>query len=213
MESMDFDILIIQECEKLKQDYFPNCKYFWTGRNERKGLGVIIKNKTSRISNYNNPNLINFLPIETDQFNILGIWSFNHRASKFGNEVSGNTIDAIKYYDSWLRDKSKPCIVGGDFNNSLIWDKPKKSNNLENINRELEELGFKSSYHVTTGDSFGEEQNPTFFHTKNKLKKYHIDYIYLKSLKVESLEVGKYSDWIKLSDHVPMIVNVSEFKQ
>ena len=36
IESLDSDILIIQECEKLKQDYFPSTQYFWTGKDENK---------------------------------------------------------------------------------------------------------------------------------------------------------------------------------
>ena len=43
IESMDADICIIQECEKLKEGYFPNSKFFWTGRIENKGLGILIK--------------------------------------------------------------------------------------------------------------------------------------------------------------------------
>ena len=47
IESMDADICIIQECEKLKEDYFPNSKFFWTGRIKNKGLGVLVKNGSS----------------------------------------------------------------------------------------------------------------------------------------------------------------------
>ena len=50
------DILIIQECEKLKQDYFPNAQYFWTGRDENKGLAVLIKKDTASISKLHNQN-------------------------------------------------------------------------------------------------------------------------------------------------------------
>ena len=32
LEYIDADILIIQECENLQENYFPNSKYFWTGR-------------------------------------------------------------------------------------------------------------------------------------------------------------------------------------
>jgi len=32
--------------------------------------------------------------------------------------------------------------------------------------------------------------------------------LYTKSLDVKSLTVGKYQDWIKLSDHCPMIIEV-----
>ena len=41
IESLNSDITIIQECEKLKQDYFPGVQYFWAGMDEKKGLGII----------------------------------------------------------------------------------------------------------------------------------------------------------------------------
>ena len=34
LEPMDADIFIIQECEKLKEDYFPNSRFYWTGRTD-----------------------------------------------------------------------------------------------------------------------------------------------------------------------------------
>jgi len=208
LESIDADILIIQECEKLKENYFSNAKFFWTGRLENKGLGILIKNRSASLDPIHNPNLINFLPIQSDELKILGVWAYNHRAVKFGQNVSGNTIEAIKYYEVWLMDESRPCIFGGDFNNSPIWDKRNNPNNFENINRVLNSLGFESAYHSKTGDDFGVENAATLFHTKKESKKYHIDYLYLKSLVVKSLEVGAYKDWIKLSDHVPIIVEI-----
>ena len=41
----------------------------------------------------------------------------------------------------------------------------------------------------------------TFYHKKNESKKYHIDYLYSKSLRVNTVEVGKYADWIQASDY------------
>ena len=206
---MDADICIIQECEKLKEDYFPNAKFFWTGRIENKGLGVLIKNGSATLDPIHNPNLINFLPIRSDNIKILGVWAYNHRARKFGDDVSGKTIAAIEYYKKWLANKDLPCVFGGDFNNSVIWDKPNKENNFQNINSKLESLGFTSAYHSIANDEFGSEENATFFHTKQESKKYHIDYLYLKSLESSSVELGNYDDWIKLSDHSPLIVELS----
>ena len=206
---MDPDICIIQECEKLKEDYFPNAKFFWTGRIENKGLGVLIKNGSASLDPIHNPNLINFLPIRSDNIKILGVWAYNHRARKFGDDVSGKTIAAIEYYKKWLANKDLPCVFGGDFNNSVIWDKPNKENNFQNINSKLESLGFTSAYHSITNDEFGSEENATFFHTKQESKKYHIDYLFLKSLRCTSINLGQYQDWIKLSDHSPLVVELS----
>ena len=97
IESMDADICIIQECERLNEDYFPNSKFFWTGRIENKGLGILIKNESASLDSSHNPNLINFLPIRSDNLKILGVWAYNHRAKKFGDNVSGETIQAIEF--------------------------------------------------------------------------------------------------------------------
>jgi len=208
IESFDADILIIQECEKLKENYFSGRKFFWTGRIENKGLGVLIKTDSASIDPSVDHNLINFLPIQSDDLRILGVWAYNHRAIKFGMEVSGNTIDAIRYYRDWLVKGSNKCVFGGDLNNSIIWDKRNNDNNFQNINSSLNDLGFESAYHLLSGEKFGHESEATFYHTKKESKKYHIDYLYTKSLDVKSLTVGKYQDWIKLSDHCPMIIEV-----
>ena len=43
ISSYDPDICFVQECENLNSDFFPGYKYFWTGRNENKGLGILTK--------------------------------------------------------------------------------------------------------------------------------------------------------------------------
>ena len=206
IESLDSDILIIQECEKLKQDYFPNTQYFWTGRDENKGLGVLVKKDTAKISKLHNPNFIHFLPIETDSLNIMGVWAFNHRAVKYGDNTNGKTLDAINYYDIWLNDSQK-SIFAGDFNNSIIWDKTSNPS-FSNINNELNRLGYESSYHKQTQDIFGKEKETTFYHTKREDKKYHIDYIYIKDMNIKSLNIGSYDKWIEHSDHCPVSIEV-----
>ena len=136
---------------------------------------------------------------------MLGVWSFNHRASKFGSDVSGNTIDAINFYRDWFGEENERCIVAGDFNNSIIWDKKDNENNFNNINDHFMNLGFASNYHSLKKEIFGKESSATFYHTKNESKKYHIDYIYSKNLIPKKLQVGLYSDWIEYSDHTPLI--------
>ena len=206
IESLDSDILIIQECEKLKQDYFPSTQYYWTGRDENKGLGVLVKKDTANICKLHNPNFIYFLPIETDNLNIMGVWAFNHRAVKYGDNANGRTLDAINYYDGWLKDSQK-SIFAGDFNNSIIWDK-KSNPSFSNINNELSLLGYESSYHKQTQYQFGKEKETTFYHTKKEDKKYHIDYIYIKNMNIKSLNIGSYDKWIEHSDHCPVSIEV-----
>ena len=205
ISSYDPDICFVQECENLNTDFFPGYKFFWTGRNENKGLGILTKGDDFIIDESHNKNLINFLPITSKSLKLLGVWSFNHRASKFGSDVSGNTIDAINFYRDWFGEENERCIVAGDFNNSIIWDKKDNENNFNNINDHFMNLGFSSNYHSLKKEIFGKESSATFYTTKNESKKYHIDYIYSKNLIPKKLQVGLYSDWIEYSDHTPLI--------
>ena len=53
IEKLRPDIVILQECEKLDQNYFPNSKYFWIGKNEKKDwvfLFLILLLKLTKVS-------------------------------------------------------------------------------------------------------------------------------------------------------------------
>jgi exonuclease III len=202
------DILVVQECEKQPDDHFPEAHYHWIGHDNRKGLGILTFNETPEIDNSLNTKLDYFLPLNFQSgLKLLGVWSFNHRAEKrFGIGHKGHVSDALNYYGDWLRD-SDEAIVTGDFNNSAVWDKGKKDSNFLEINKTLESWDFFSCYHSFTQEPFGEETAATLFHTKNKLKPYHIDYLYLKGMQNNSTEIGEYEDWISLSDHMPLTVN------
>ena len=202
------DIAIIQECEKLDKSYFPNSEYWWIGKDEKKGLGIIIFNKSAKISNSYNENLIYFLPLQTDEIKILGTWAYNHRAKqRFGDGFKGSVSDAINHYKDWLLQDDK-IMVSGDFNNSVLWDRGDNINNFKNINQKLNEFNFISAYHQTTKENFGEEKQSTLFHTKDKNKPYFIDYLYIKNIIVNNFKIGDYEKWISFSDHMPLIVEL-----
>ena len=147
IESFNPDICFIQECEDLPIDFFPDYQYFWTGRNLKKGLGILTKDKTASVNKNHNAKLINFLPVNSHGMNLLGVWAYNHRAARFGSGFNGNTIDAIGFYRSWLKESGQ-ALVAGDFNNSVIWDKPNNRNNFVEINSELNKIGLKSAYPI-----------------------------------------------------------------
>ncbi len=202
------DIAIIQECEKLDSSYFPNGKYFWIGKNEQKGLGVIVFNQSAKIDSSYNEDLIYFLPIQTDIVSIMGVWAYNHRASqRFGDTFKGGVSDALMHYEKWLLQNDK-IIFSGDFNNSVIWDKGSSENNFENINKKLNELSLVSVYHDLNKEDFGKEKKGTLFQYRHQDKPYFIDYIYTKGLETRNLIVGEYDEWISYSDHVPLIAEL-----
>ena len=75
----------------------------------------------------------------------------------------------------------------------------------------LEHKNIISSYHHFFNEEQGKETQPTFYLHHKKEKPFHLDFCFLsKELinRIESVEVGKYEDWIKYSDHVPMIINM-----
>jgi hypothetical protein len=43
--------------------------------------------------------------------------------------------------------QSKPCVVAGDFNDNVLWDKPKRPNKHSINVSELNSLGLTSAYH------------------------------------------------------------------
>ena len=199
------DIAIIQECEKLNPTYFPNAEYFWIGKNEFKGLGVIVFNQSARIDSSYNENLIYFLPIQTDIVSIMGVWAYNHRAApRFGGTFKGGVSDALMHYEKWLIQNDK-IIFSGDFNNSVIWDEGNNENNFKNINTKLNKLDFVSGYHHLNKETFGKETKGTLFQYRHRDKPYFIDYIYSKGLKINNITLGDYDEWISHSDHVPLI--------
>ena len=202
------DIAIIQECEKLDKSYFPDSEYWWIGKDEKKGLGIIIFNKSAKISNSYNESLIYFLPLQTDEIKILGAWAYNHRAKlRFGDGFKGGVSDAINHYKDWLLQDDK-IIFSGDFNNSVLWDRGYNINNFKSINQKLNEFNFFSAYHQTTKENFGEEKQSTLFHTKDKNKPYFIDYLYVKNIIVNNFKIGDYEKWISFSDHMPLIAEL-----
>lgn len=201
------EIVLIQECEKLPLNFFPKYDYLWIGKNEKKGMAVLISRGCAKIEEEYNENFIYFLPINSDFGNILGVWAYNQRArKKFGSGFYGETAKAIAYYSNFLN-QDKTFLLAGDFNNSIIWDKKNSLNAFKKSIEDLVKKGFLSAYHSTNGDEFGEETQKTFFHTKKQKLGYHIDYIFSKK-KISSFCLGSFEDWIKYSDHVPLICEI-----
>lgn len=212
LAALEPDIAIVQECEQLAENYFPDVKYHWVGQNEKKGLGVLNFNGDSVIDVHYNPRHAFFLPINigTDGQKLLATWAFNHRApGRFGKEYKGCTLDALKYYESWM--DAGDLIVAGDFNNSVVWDKPRGKHNFVPISEAMSARGLVSAYHHFNGTEYGKETHPTLYHTKKRDKTYHIDYVFImRSCALKLVTIGGFDDWIQVSDHVPVIVGTVE---
>jgi len=66
--------------------------------------------------------------------------------------------------------------------------------------------------HAFTGDAQGGERKPTFQHMGSRHGTYHIDYCFIPkqwASRLISVDVGSVKGWRRLSDHAPLVVDVS----
>lgn len=210
---MNADIYVIQECENPKEtghlDYIKWAKnYLWVGDSKHKGLGIFAKEAVTLTllnwtNDYDGNPIKHFLSCEVNsEFELIAVWTHYNKSPTFGY------IGQFYKYLQIHKKKFNNSLIIGDFNSNSIWDKPSRAWNHSEIVRDLEELNIYSLYHNFNNQAQGKEIHPTFFLQKNLNKPYHIDYIFgsptfRKTLK--KIEIGKVEDWIKHSDHLPMI--------
>ena len=213
LQSLDADIYIVQECEnpiEIQHEKFNawSKNHLWIGDTKNKGLGVFaskdIKLSTLNWSNeFKDHTVKHFLPCcINDNFNLLAVWTHQNNSPNFGY------IGQFWKYLQVNKQNFTNTIIAGDFNSNVFWDEWDRWWNHSDVIRELEEVGIESWYHKYTGEIQGKEIRPTFYMNRKLERPYHIDYIFgSKDLtdKLKTVEVGDFENWIKLSDHLPLI--------
>lgn len=208
------DILIIPECENIDKLIFKNDvkkpkDQFWFGQNPNKGIGIFtFSDLKIKLLNIHNPDFKYVLPLsifnDEVEFIIFAIW-----AQKPQNHdcYTAQIWNAVHFYKELLNEEN--VILAGDFNSNSIWDKPNRIYNHSNLVDFLKNNNISSAYHSFYNQEQGKETFPTLFMHKKIHRPYHIDFCFVsKKLinKIKSVEVGKYEDWIRHSDHNPVIV-------
>ena len=148
-----------------------------------------------------------FLPFSiNDQYNVLGLWTKGSDSQAFS--YIGQLWKYLQIHRQELSGDNQ--LVLGDFNSNTIWDKPDRWWNHSSVVAELEELGLTSLYHQQYAEKHGEETRSTFFLYRHQDKAHHIDYAFIpkKLLGSSTLEIAKPEDWLNISDHVPVIINL-----
>ena len=209
------DILIVPECEHPDKLIFPNdtpkpLDILWFGKNQNKGLAIFsYSDFRFTVLDNHNQDLQMIIPIAvTDgqfEFNLFAIWA-NNPTDKDGRYVE-QIWKAIHHYDNLLTNKK--TILAGDFNSNTIWDRKRRKSNHSNVVKHLEAKGIFSTYHLHHKQIQGAEKHPTLYLYRHKNRPYHIDYCFAsKDLldKVSSVEIGEFDEWVKYSDHVPVVV-------
>lgn len=213
------DILIISECESPSKLQFGKLTpkptdYFWYGDNLNKGVCFLFFNnvKFSICRDFNSKYRY-IIPLQifhkTWSFNLFGIWAMGN-SLKRSERYIGQVWMAINYYESLL---AKPTVLFGDFNSNQIWDRKKRVGNHTDVVNKLLDNKIESLYHKQLSVKHGGEPDPTFFLYRNKEKSYHLDYCFCSETLLQNgyhLELGNVDEWLKLSDHLPMIVCLNE---
>ncbi len=218
---LDADIYIIQECENPEQskgDYRKWAEnYLWHGSNKHKGIGIF-GNHSIEFQKLNwqmfmpdNPDrdLQYFLPVRiNNKFNLIGVWT------KQADSPTFKYIGQVWKYLELHKEKmaQSPSILCGDFNSNKIWDVWDRWWNHSDVVRELQKVNMVSLYHLVAGEEQGNESTPTFYLHRNLEKSYHIDYAFctdsLFQSETNKVSIGHHNDWLKFSDHMPMIFTI-----
>lgn len=214
LELFNSDIMIIQECENPEESSDIDYKTFaqnslWIGNNKNKGLGIFAKDDILIVNNnWPTEELKYFISCRINEsFNLLGTWCHGANSPTFGY------IGQFWKYLQLNKSKMQNIIIAGDFNSNSIWDKWDRWWNHTDVVRELSENGIKSFYHELNNIEQGKEVKPTFFLQKNKEKPYHIDYFFGSAeilKKIISLKIENYKDWINISDHMPILIEIKD---
>ena len=216
------DILIVQECEnfeKIKFESFliqPTDK-LWYGFNPHKGIGIFTFNGYRlKLNDWHNPEIRTFLPISIakneEEFLLYVVWAFNPLEPEF--KYIGQVWKAVNYYKHFL--SHFPSIIVGDFNSNTIWDRRKSSYDHSSVVQFLQDLKIHSVYHYYHKQVQGREIHPTLYLYRQQTRPYHIDYCFASQKfadAVSGCRIGAYAEWIKLSDHMPLIIDFEQAHQ
>jgi exonuclease III len=206
------DIAVVQECSKKSVDVLSSNGFsgLWLGANPNKGLGVFcskeftLQSTDELFGKWVVPVRVHGAVVD---FNLLAIWACPV-GTKRANNYIGQVFRCLEEQDVWF--KMAPVVVAGDFNSNSIWDDHRPGRNHTEVVRLFEAHGLISAYHTHHAEKRGAETRPTLYFLHRQGKPFHIDYVFVpKSWRLESVEVGSFREWGRLSDHVPVVVDVN----
>ena len=105
-------------------------------------------------------------------------------------------------------------IVAGDFNSNSQWDNSRPVGNHTAVVEILRQHGIVSAYHEFFEDEQGQESQMTHDFRKDRHNSFHIDYIFISKAwraHLWNVSIVDFESWTSLSDHRPLVVDVSTF--
>jgi len=212
--SLNPDVAVVPECSEksaiaLRQRGFGT---LWFGSNLHKGLGVICREEWP-IRALPQPEQKWVAPVEIDAptpFTVIAVWACVAGAKRADRYI-GQVYQALMAHPEWFI--RRPVVLAGDLNSNKIWDANRLVGNHSEVVRVLGKHGLASGYHEYFRESQGDESRPTIFLYRREDRPFHLDYVFIPRewmTRVKSVQVGKYAQWSKLSDHCPVVVEVMD---
>lgn len=208
------DVLVIQECEQPSTSRDAAYRqwagqHLWTGLQPSRGLGIFVRPGIDLQPLDLDPGPLQlFLPCRIEGVMMLGVWT---------KQADSPTFGYIGQLWKWLRRHGRSLAVRrslliGDLNSNTRWDLHDRWWNHSDVVRDLERRGLRSLYHHVRNQAQGVETEATFFLQRNPAKPYHIDYAFLSACLLEDarIEIGQPADWLALSDHMPLVVDLAD---
>ena len=215
---LNADLLVIQECENPIETNHKEYKlwaknHLWIGDTKNKGLGIFTpSNIELKLLNWTNSYkdhyVKHFLPCSVNgDFDLLAVWTHKNNSPNFGY------IGQFWKYLQINKNKLNNIIIAGDFNSNVIWDEWDRWWNHSDVINILKQKNIESLYHKVTNEEQGKESKKTFFLQRKIEKDFHIDYFFGSSnfQNPKGLTLGNYNDWIGISDHIPLTLELENY--
>lgn len=206
------DIYVVPEMACTEQVVIPEgyeiawngIKWEYGGELKSKGLGIIWKKGYGVIPEWYNPELTYAIPLICKGALVLAFWPTKHKG--VSDQMKYPQIAQILIEEYKPHFAEQPTVIIGDFNCYVNQsDFTKKYGDILRINEILENAGLHSVYHKQTGEKFGDETKPTYFHLFNPESTFMLDYAYCnvdeKSFKLLDAD-------LKMSDHIGLELEI-----
>ena len=207
---MNADIYVVPEITCPEQAKLPDgyemawngIQWQWQGKDYWKGLGIIWKKGEGIVPEWYNPDLFYAIPLLVDDIIILAFWPTKRKNVTDNKLYPQIAQELIAEYAPHFKDKK--VLIIGDYNCYVNqFDYSEKYGDILRIKEILEGYGLKSVYHERTGEDFGKEMKPTYYHMFKEDRPFFIDYAFT-NMKPFAYEIGQ---WDKdMSDHCPQMI-------
>lgn len=209
--ALEPDVAVVQECAS-SAELTGMVRVGWTGRQPTKGLAVFARSSLGAVvaDEIWDPTREWFLPVRlaSVELDVLAVWAMHGRGQE-NRPKRGRIHVAMEHYRMFL--SSGRTMLIGDLNDNVTWDTPTNPS-FARLTALLGDMGMINVYHARTGEMPGRESRGSFFFYRRVDRPYLIDHAYLPRSwvgHVTEMELGAPGDWLDLSDHTPLVVDLS----